>query len=448
MAMRSISDQKIHKALAIVFDTLELNFNSNSSKRYASKQTLRRKAMSKLHPNKHRTESNKYTRLLQNAQFNNDKIHREYLMVNRSPQSAFLLQVYIDFEMYKLNGDKSKFTNKFKRYIRDGKIGSNGLMSVSKLKSIFREFQMSNDLNEYYNNYNNEEVRRRRVAREREQAARRAANKTIGGNNNRTPRERRANDNARREQAAREQAAREQAARRAANQENKEVRRRAQESMNRLKKEEEKRKLKSYKRHTKKELTKQISSKENRIKIFVKIDNANTYNEIDKIKKEILSNVIFNKNVPLNNVLKKRFENAKARGNYINLTKNNNKIEIDAKRKSIQEKIKRKAEEKYKSEQIKKFKARLLNTSNFLNLSNIINNRNNRPSIISNNDVKKILISVKPHILKTLYNKMSYNKETKETVRNFINSFNENDKNSIFNKSDITAMKKKLNNVR
>jgi len=309
MAIRSISDQKIHKALAIVFDTLELNFNSNSSKRYASKQILKIKAISKLHPNKHLGEQNKYNRLYQNAQFNNDKIHREYLAVNRSPQSAFLLQVYIDFEMYKLNGDKSKFTNKLKRYIRDGKIGSNGLMSVTKLKSIFREFQMSNDLNEYYNNYNNEEVRRRRVAREREQAARRAANKTIGGNNNRTPRERRANDNARREQAAR----------RAANQENKEVRRRARESMNRSKKEEEKRKLQSYKRHTKKELMKQISSKENRIKIFVKIDNANTYNEIDKIKKEI-SNVIFNTNVPLNNVLKKRFENAKARGNYINLT--------------------------------------------------------------------------------------------------------------------------------
>ena len=461
--------------MAIVFDTLELNFNSNSSKRYASKQTLRRKAMSKLHPNKHRTESNKYTRLLQNAQFNNDKIHREYLMVNRSPQSAFLLQVYIDFEMYKLNGDKSKFTNKFKRYIRDGKIGSNGLMSVSKLKSIFREFQMSNDLNEYYNNYNNEEVRRRRVAREREQAARRAANKTIGGNNNRTPRERRANDNARREQAAREQAAREQAARRAANQENKEVRRRAQESMNRLKKEEEKRKLKSYKRHTKKELTKQISSKENRIKIFVKIDNANTYNEIDKIKKEILSNVIFNKNVPLNNVLKKRFENAKARGNYINLTKNNNnklksemnrlsanaRAKIEATRKAarktkeIKNKIRRAAPnrkirdtEKSKARYLGNGAERLWKTKTFTNylgtLANIL--RNSPPNLfVTWRDARILYGFTHSHIIDLIRSMLTEINNDSEETKN-IYKWMKNQK--YFGKSYVKFMKERVKSLK
>ena len=467
--MRSISDQKIHKALAIVFDTLELNFNSNSSKRYASKQTLRRKAMSKLHPNKHRTESNKYTRLLQNAQFNNDKIHREYLMVNRSPQSAFLLQVYIDFEMYKLNGDKSKFTNKFKRYIRDGKIGSNGLMSVTKLKSIFREFQMSNDLNEYYNNYNNEEVRRRRVAREREQAARRAANKTIGGNNNRTPRERRANDNARREQAAR----------RAANQENKEVRRRAQESMNRLKKEEEKRKLKSYKRHTKKELTKQISSKENRIKIFVKIDNANTYNEIDKIKKEILSNVIFNTNVPLNNVLKKRFENAKARGNYINLTKNltknninklksemnrlsaNARAKIEATRKAarktkeIKNKIRRAAPnrkirdtEKAKARYLGNGAERLWKTKTFTNylgtLANIL--RNSPPNLfVTWRDARILYGFTHSHIIDLIRSRLTEINNDSEETKN-IYKWMKNQK--YFGKSDVKFMKERVKSLK
>jgi len=462
MAMRSISDQKIHKALAIVFDTLELNFNSNSSKRYASKQTLRRKAMSKLHPNKHRTESNKYTRLLQNAQFNNDKIHREYLMVNRSPQSAFLLQVYIDFEMYKLNGDKSKFTNKLKRYIRDGKIGSNGLMSVTKLKSIFREFQMSNDLNEYYNNYNNEEVRRRRVAREREQAARRAANKTIGGNNNRTPRERRANDNARREQAAR----------RAANQENKEVRRRAQESMNRLKKEEEKRKLQSYKRHTKKELMKQISSKENRIKIFVKIDNANTYNEIDKIKKEILSNVIFNTNVPLNNVLKKRFENAKARGNYINLTKNltknninklksemnrlsaNARAKIEATRKAarktkeIKNKIRRAAPEKSKARYLRNGAERLRKTKTFTNylgtLANIL--RNSPPNLfVTGLDARILYGFTHSHIIDLIRSRLTEINNDSEETKN-IYKWMKNQK--YFGKSDVKFMKERVKSLK
>jgi len=436
--MRSISDQKIHKALAIVFDTLELNFNSNSSKRYASKQTLRRKAMSKLHPNKHRTESNKYTRLLQNAQFNNDKIHREYLMVNRSPQSAFLLQVYIDFEMYKLNGDKSKFTNKFKRYIRDGKIGSNGLMSVTKLKSIFREFQMSNDLNEYYNNYNNEEVRRRRVAREREQAARRAAN-----------------------------------------QENKEVRRRAQESMNRLKKEEEKRKLKSYKRHTKKELTKQISSKENRIKIFVKIDNANTYNEIDKIKKEILSNVIFNTNVPLNNVLKKRFENAKARGNYINLTKNltknninklksemnrlsaNARAKIEATRKAarktkeIKNKIRRAAPnrkirdtEKAKARYLGNGAERLWKTKTFTNylgtLANIL--RNSPPNLFVTWRNARILYGfTHSHIIDLIRSRLTEINNDSEETKN-IYKWMKNQK--YFGKSDVKFMKERVKSLK
>ena len=463
--MRSISDQKIHKALAIVFDTLELNFNSNSSKRYASKETLRRKAMIKLHPNKHMGEENKYIKLFQNAQFINDKIHREYLLVNRSPQSAFLLQVYIDFEMYKLNGDKSKFTNKFKRYIRDGKIGSNGLMSVTKLKSIFREFQMSNDLNDYYNNYNNEEVRRRRAAQEREQAARGAANRTIGGKNNRTPRERRANDNAIREQAAR----------RAANQENKEVRREARESMNRFKKEEEKRKLQSYKRHTKKELMKQISSKENRIKIFVKIDNANTYNEIDKIKKEILSNVIFNKNVPLNNVLKKRFENAKARGNYVNLTKNNiNKLKsemnrlsanarakIEATRKAarktkeIKNKIRRAAPnrkirdtEKAKARYLRNGAERLWKTKTFKNylgtLTNIL--KNSPPNLfVTERDARILYGFTHSRITDLISNRLiEINNDSEETKN--IYKWMKNQK--YFGKSDVKFMKERVKSLK
>ncbi|MCH1547347.1 MAG: hypothetical protein L7S44_02140 [Flavobacteriaceae bacterium] len=188
MAMRSISGQKIHRALAIIFNALELNFNSNSSKRYASNSSLRKKAMYRLHPNKHLAEQNKYTILFKNA-FSNDKIHREYLLQNRSPPSAFLLQVYIDFEMYKLNGDKSKFDNKLKRYIRDGKIGSNGLMSISKLKSIFREFQMSNDLNEYYNNYNvvlNKNLSLNNVLKKRFENAKARGNYINLSNNNNT----------------------------------------------------------------------------------------------------------------------------------------------------------------------------------------------------------------------------------------------------------------------
>ena len=68
------------------------------------------------------------------------------------------------------------------------------------------------------------------------------------------------------------------------------------------------------------------SPSNNRVRLMNTMKNRGlmNQNDITLMKKKLLgsnANVIFNKNVSLNNVLKKRFENAKARGNYINLTK-------------------------------------------------------------------------------------------------------------------------------
>jgi len=130
----------------------ELNTNTlNALRNDSTFKKLVRKAMIKLHPNKHRTESNKYTRLLQNALLNNPKV-LGFFQQSRKQRDMTKLKFEIACIIYKdIDNDIDNLKHKFKKYIKSGEVSMNNSNS-SKSKPTLREIKQI--LNRYGLNEN------------------------------------------------------------------------------------------------------------------------------------------------------------------------------------------------------------------------------------------------------------------------------------------------------
>jgi hypothetical protein len=135
----------------------ELNTNTlNALRNDSTFKKLVRKAMIKLHPNRHRTESNKYTRLLQNALLNNPKV-LGFFQQSRKQRDMTKLKFEIACIIYKdIDNDIDNLKHKFKKYIKSGEVSMNNSNSskptLTEIKQILNRYGLNENLLSFSNN--------------------------------------------------------------------------------------------------------------------------------------------------------------------------------------------------------------------------------------------------------------------------------------------------------